>query len=78
MADEKIPWERLQRYGSIGLSGISLGTSECGKCAHRHWSGSTCEAFPNGIPGAILRGEVEHRLPYPGDRGIQFEPRSED
>jgi hypothetical protein len=33
-----------------------------------------CAAFPNGIPDAIAEGDVEHREPYPGDRGIRFEP----
>ncbi|MCX7004666.1 MAG: hypothetical protein NTV22_15520 [bacterium] len=33
----------------------------------------TCDAFPKGIPdGMLARGE--HRTPYPGDHGIQFEP----
>jgi hypothetical protein len=36
-----------------------------------------CDAFPDGdgIPREILLSEVDHRKPYPGDRGIRFEPR---
>jgi hypothetical protein len=31
-----------------------------------------CEAFPGGIPKAILTGKVDHHKPYKGDRGYQF------
>ena len=35
----------------------------------------TCDAFPDGIPDAIFLSGVEHDKPYPGDHGIQFEPK---
>ena len=37
-----------------------------------------CEAFPNGIPREIWKGENNHHSPYPGDNGIVFEPIKED
>ena len=54
-------------------------SSQCAGCSHLHASRSekTCDAFPQGIPKIILwGGEFDHRLPYPGDNGIRFEPRS--
>ena len=45
----------------------------------RHWrpkDGRTCDAYPekDTIPLPIWLGENDHRQPYPGDHGIQFEP----
>lgn len=36
-----------------------------------------CEAFPDGIPMTILRGEHNHQHPYPGDNGLLFTPNDE-
>lgn len=36
---------------------------------------NACRAFPEGIPLKVLIGEASHLRPYPGDHGIQFEPK---
>lgn len=49
----------------------------CVFCVFFRWgssdTGLTCEAYPDGIPTAILLGAADHRLPLWGDNGIQFE-----
>jgi hypothetical protein len=48
----------------------------CIECKHYICSKGPdiCEAFPEGIPDEILKGENKHKKPFPGDRGILFEP----
>lgn len=56
----------------------------CATCKHRHSSGIHCVAFPVGsgirnplggaIPQEILLGHHDHRTPFDGDGGIQWEP----
>ena len=38
-----------------------------------------CAAFsePPGIPDAIFDNHFDHRKPYQGDNGIQFEPKAD-
>jgi hypothetical protein len=57
-------------WGILVLSPICLG------CQHWHMDdGRTCDAFPerDSSPLEIWLGDNDHRQPYPGDHGIQFE-----
>lgn len=49
----------------------------CNHCAHfdigRPLGKPTCKAFTDGIPDKIWTGDNDHKKPYPGDHGIQFE-----
>ena len=48
----------------------------CGWCRRLRDFGADrkCDAVPEGIPPDIWEGETDHRAPFPGDQGIQFEP----
>ena len=48
---------------------LIAGNAAAGTAAH-------CAAF-DVIPDEIWLGMNDHRAPYPGDRGIQFEPKEQ-
>jgi hypothetical protein len=54
----------------------------CMYCARYHRDhrglGLHCDAFPGGIPDAIIRSRVDHRQPVAGDHGLQFAPNPPD
>jgi len=53
----------------------SVAVPICESCIHldRSVDQYRCAAYPAGIPTEIVESEVDHRLPYDGDHGIQFE-----
>ena len=61
------------RFADTRLDFLSLGASECNICARRRWDRErSCEAFPDGIPSPLYRGDRGHRMPYHGDGGKRW------
>lgn len=48
-------------------------STQCLECKH-YLGGWICAAFPEGIPAEVATGLHDHEKPYPGDRGIRWEP----
>ncbi len=51
-----------------------LKVSQCTFCAHRSPDGTRCKAFPAGIPIELMHNEHDHRLEFPGDNGVRYQP----
>lgn len=45
--------------------------NQCAACRRRRQDGVSCDAYPGGIPDAIMYGG-DHREAHPGDRGLRF------
>lgn len=57
---------------------MKLYVTQCHSCRHAKVVDGRfigcCDAFPDGIPPQIHRGEHDHREPYKDDQGIRWEP----
>jgi hypothetical protein len=54
---------------------VEVLVNSCQSCKYRSpEEPGECLAFLDGIPDEILDGLVDHKKPYPGDNGIQYEP----
>ena len=64
----------LYSQGVLGDTVVQI-SEQCTKCVHflNSKGGFTCNAFPKGIPLEIIRGDIDHLKPFPGDNGIQYE-----
>lgn len=51
-----------------------LWLSQCSWC-RRYDDDAKCEAFPAGVPSAILENKVGHFKPIKGDGGLVFDPK---
>lgn len=51
---------------------FDAGKSSCYSCRFRDYGRTSCAAFPDGIPRAILDGDNRHIAPFPGDNGITY------
>jgi len=54
---------------------MTIALSPCIKCKH-YKRNNQCTAFTS-IPFEIQSGKNDHKKPFPGDNGIQFEPIEE-
>ncbi len=56
---------------------MTITLPQCAFCKHllrEDITANRCSAFSGGIPVTIFLNDHDHRAPYNGDHGIQFEP----
>ena len=58
----------------FGYAEGDIAVAPCATCARKSPWGPSCAAFPRGIPVEIRRGEHQHRVPFPGDGGLTYQP----
>lgn len=63
------------KWGDIPTAYFKSGV--CVGCVHKHSGKNACDAFLNGIPLEIARGDNDHSQPFVGDGGIQFKAKEE-
>lgn len=53
--------------------------ADCVWCKRLHIGSKlrTCDAFPDGIPHAIVMSKHNHREPFAGDNGLLFDPNDD-
>ena len=75
--------EEIRVYGRVCRT-IIMRLNVCPVCKHYFINASKeggikacCDAFPEGIPRWIFDFGYDHREPYPNDKGIRFEIRSD-
>lgn len=54
---------------------MTFSIPQCHMCAHWVKRTQTCLAFPDKIPDDLYWDRLDHKKPYPGDKGIQFKLR---
>jgi len=65
----------IPAYGDNAVGDAFVDISvQCLTCKHL-FDNTICKAFSKGIPIEILSGKFDHRKPFKGDNGIQFEER---
>jgi len=53
---------------------IFTSASQCQRCTH-YQGDQKCKAYPDRIPDKLWNGDVVHDEPFPGDHGIQRNPK---